>query len=103
MPYMPYTHVHHVHHYSTNDPVYYDYRNASATTSTAQPRTEPIVYDFKPPAQNRSSFASSEEIEQTESINSNDYFIAGMDSMLFRFLVQRKKKKKNKKLIDFSI
>lgn len=74
MPILPHTHVHHIHHYSTNDPVYYDYRNAS--TESKSLAKEPIVYDFKPPIQN-TSFASSEEYGLAEPINPNDYFIAG--------------------------
>lgn len=76
MPVTPLTHVHYIqHHSSGNNQVYYDYRNAS--NANADDNRQPIVYDLKPPVRSNTSFASSEEFQQTDETNPSDYIVMG--------------------------
>lgn len=79
--------VHHVHHYQSNAqyPVYYDYRNSS-NLNTSTPN-EPIIYNYSPPANDNvtlSRTSSEENDNETEAINPNNYFIAGLCLAIFK-------------------
>lgn len=84
--------VHHVHHYQSNAqyPVYYDYRNSS-NLNTSTPN-EPIIYNYSPPANGNvtlSRTSSEENDNETEAINPNNYFIAGLCLAIFKMAHKR--------------
>lgn len=85
--FIPTTTVHHVHYYNSNNnynhATYYDYRNATTATSATAPK-EPVVYDYKPPT-NDSIIKDDDNngIDQSKLSNPNDYFITGVENMLF--------------------
>lgn len=77
---MPSTHVHHIHHFGTSpshQPVYYDYRNSSLSST---PSVRPITYDYKPPTPSNVESSSEERI--TDSANPNNVLIAGVENLL---------------------
>lgn len=79
--FQPQMHVHHIHHYvGRQEPVYYDYRNSSLS-STPSP-IEPIIYDYKPSIVHATDTFNDDIDDTLQAANPNDVFIIGVENIL---------------------